>query len=198
MLKRIATLAATAGLALALVGCAHPISMAPDLSKVEPAAGDTAVDKKAGYYIAASATAMQATTAGGGGDKVRYFPYRDLETGIYKALSTVFRDVTKIRDPQDAAEIRESGIQLLIIPDIRTTSRSDSLVTWPPTAFTVAIQCQVKDAQGKTLDTIQVEGQGVAEFDEFKSNFSLAAVRASNDALTKLMAALRKSPALAK
>lgn len=198
MMKRLAMLAAAAGLAMVLVGCAHPISMAPDLSKVESAAGESLLDKKAGYYIAASAADVEVTTAGGGGDKVRYFPYRDLETGIYKALATVFRDVSKVRDPQNLEEIRQSGIQLLIIPDIRTTSYSESLVTWPPTLFTVAIQCQVKDAQGQTLDTLQVEGRGMAQFDEFKSNFSLAAVRASNDALAQLAAALRKSPALAK
>ena len=106
--------------------------------------------------------------------------------------------MTKIKNPADAAEIRASGIQLLITPEITTDSSSSSPFTWPPTAFTVTLVCQIKDAQGTTLDTVRVEGRGEAEFSEFKSNFSLAAARASDDALAKLMAALRRSRALAK
>ncbi|MNY55225.1 hypothetical protein D3C86_1911830 [compost metagenome] len=129
---------------------------------------------------------------------MRYFPYRDLEPGLYKALGVVFRDVAKINNPADAAEVGASGINLLITPEITTDSSSESPFTWPPTSFTVTLTCQIKDVQGKTLDTLRVEGRGQAEFSEFKANFSLAAVRASDDALAKLMVALRQSKALAK
>lgn len=184
--------------ALALGGCAHPISMAPNLEAIQLAGDKPVLDKKAGYYMAATAKTLEVTTPGGGGDKVRYFPYRDLEPGLYKALGTVFREVTKIANPADAAEIRSSGIHFLITPEITTNSSSESLFTWPPTVFTVTLVCQIKDAQGATLDSLQVEGRGQAEFSEFTSNFSLAAVRASDDALAKLIVALGKSPAIAK
>ena len=62
----------------------------------------------------------------------------------------------------------------------------------------MALNCQLKDVDGKIFDTIRVEGEGQAEFSEFKSNFSLSAVRASNDALQKLVIALRQSLALEK
>lgn len=156
------------------------------------------LDKKAGYHISAASKALEVTTPGGGGDKVRYFPYRDLEPGLYKALGVVFRDVAKINNPTDAAELSASGIQLLITPEITTNSSSESALTWPPTVFTVTLSCQIKDMQGKTLDSLRVEGRGQAEFSEFKSNFSLAAVRASDDALAKLIVALRQSTAFAK
>lgn len=199
MFRQITFISLAAAMVLSLGGCAHPISMAPNLDAIPTAAGkSTPSKKKVGFYIADSATAQEVTTPGGGGDKVRYFPYRDLEPGLYKALGTVFRDVTKIKNPADAAEIRASGIQLLITPEITTDSSSSSPFTWPPTAFTVTLVCQIKDAQGTTLDTVRVEGRGEAEFSEFKSNFSLAAARASDDALAKLMAALRRSRALAK
>ncbi|PIF28281.1 hypothetical protein CLU86_3770 [Acidovorax sp. 62] len=188
------------GLALTLIlgGCAHPISMAPNLEAVKATPDQNLLAKKVGYHISAASQTLEVTTPGGGGDKVRYFPYRDIEPGLYKALGTVFRDVTKIKNPGDLAEVQTSGIQLLITPEITTNSSSESAFTWPPTSFTVVLNCQLKDNQGKTLDTVRVEGVGKAEFAEFKANFSLAAVRASEDALKKLTVALRQSKALAK
>ncbi len=172
--------------------------MAPNLDAVQATPEQKLVAKKVGYHISATSQTLEVTTPGGGGDKVRYFPYRDIDAGLYKALGTVFREVTKIKNPEDIAEVRASGIQLLITPEVTTNSSSESAFTWPPTSFTVVLNCQVKDSQGKTLDTVRVEGSGKAEFAEFKTNFSLAAVRASEDALKKLALALRQSKALAK
>jgi hypothetical protein len=190
---------AACGFALTLLlgGCAHPISMAPNLEMIKAAPEQPLLAKKVGYHISAASRTLEVTTPGGGGDKVRYFPYRDLEPGLYKALGTVFRDVTKIHNPGDSAEMQASGIHILITPEITTNSSSESAFTWPPTSFTVALHCQLKDKQGNTLDTVRVEGRGNAEFSEFKTNFALAAVRASEDALSKLTAALRQSKAFA-
>lgn len=198
MFQRSIFLACGLALTLLLGGCAHPISMAPNLDAVQATPEQKLVAKKVGYHISAASQTLEVTTPGGGGDKVRYFPYRDIDAGLYKALGTVFRDVTKIKNPGDLAELQASGIQLLITPEITTNSSSESAFTWPPTSFTVVLNCQVKDSQGKTLDTVRVEGVGKAEFAEFKANFSLAAVRASEDALKKLAVALRQSKALAK
>ncbi|PVY91255.1 hypothetical protein C8C95_2105 [Acidovorax sp. 99] len=198
MFQRIIFLSLSIVFALILGGCAHPISMAPNLATVQPTADQPMLDKKVGYHISAASKALEVTTPGGGGDKVRYFPYRDLEPGLYKAIGVVFRDVAKINNPTDAAELDASGIQLLITPEITTNSSSESALTWPPTSFTVTLACQIKDMHGKTLDSLRVEGRGQAEFSEFKSNFSLAAVRASDDALAKLVVALRQSKAFAK
>ena len=198
MFRRIVFLSLSLASALILGGCAHPISMAPNLAAVQPEAGKPVLDKKVGYHLSDATKAQEVTPPGGGGDKVRYFPYRDLEPGLYKALGVVFRDVTKIANPADAAELRGSGIHFLITPEITTDSSSESLLTWPPTAFTVTLTCQIKNAQGSVLDTLRVEGRGKAQFSEFSGNFSLAAVRASDDALAKLIVAMRQSPALAK
>ena len=197
-MKRISVLGLVIALCLELSGCAHPISMAPDLAAVEKLASGPLIDRKVGYYLSDASRATEITTPGGGGDKVRYFPYRDLEAGLYKTLGTVFRDVAKVSSADDAVAIREGGLSLLLKPEISTTSFSDSVVTWPPTLFVVKLTCVVKDAQGKTIDTISTEGSGRAEFTEFKADFSLAAKRASNEALKNLAQALRQSPALAK
>ncbi len=176
-------------------GCAHPITMNPDLNGIT---GDKArmIPKSVGYHIPESAKTLEVTTAAGGGDKVRYFPYRDLEPGLYKALGEVFSNVSRIQNPKDAAEWSSRGISLLITPEIRTVSASESAFTWPPTQFTVDLTCTVSDPAGQTIEVIKVSGYGLATFDEFKANFSLAAVRASNQALSLLIKALSESDRL--
>jgi hypothetical protein len=196
-MKRLFQIFSAAIVCAALIGCAHPITMNPDLATVK-GDGSPLIDKLAGYHMTDASRAIEITTPGGGGDKVRYFPYRDIESGFYKALGEVFKGVTKVADPKDAEALRKSGVNLLITPEISTTSFSDSVLTWPPTQFTVALTCKVTDAGGQVLDTVKVTGDGRASFDEFKSNFSLAAVRASNDALARLIKALRESPAVRK
>lgn len=176
-------------------GCAHPITMNPDLASIS-GNKSTVIPKSVGYHIAESAKSIEVTTAGGGGDKVRYFPYRDIEPGFYKALSEAFGNVSRVQDPKDAGAMASSGIQLLITPEIKTISSSESLFTWPPTQFTVDLTCTVTSAQGQAVDVIRVSGFGQATFDEFKTNFSLAAVRATNNALNLLIKALTDSPKL--
>jgi hypothetical protein len=196
-MKRLFQLFSAALVCGVLIGCAHPITMNPDLATVK-GDGSTLINKTVGYHISDASRAIEVTTPGGGGDKVRYFPYRDIESGFYKALGEVFKDVTKVADPKDLEALRKSGINLLVTPEITTTSFSDSVLTWPPTQFTVALTCTVTDAGGQVVDTVKVTGEGRASFDEFKSNFSLAAVRASNDALSRLIKALRESSSIRK
>lgn len=196
-MKRLFSFVAVLLACVAMFGCAHPITMNPDMAALN-AAGTTRIDRQVGYHISDASKALEVTTPGGGGDKVRYFPYRDIEPGFYKALSEVFSGVSKIQNPKDPAAVKASGVSLVITPEISTTSFSDSLVTWPPTQFTVTLVCTVTDPQGKLVQTVRVSGDGRATFREFANNFSLAAVRATNDALGKLMKALAESPELRK
>jgi hypothetical protein len=195
-MKRIVLFAASLMCVAFLVGCAHPINMRPDVSLIQ-AGGVQKINKVAGFYISDANLALEVTTAGGGGDKVRYFPYRDIEAGFYKALSETFAKVTKISNPKDLAALNAAGVNILITPVVTTTSSSPSPFTWPPTQFTVTLDCQVVDANGKALTSVTVTGTGKAEFDEFRANFSLSAVRASEDALRQLMVKLRETAVLA-
>lgn len=180
--------------ALSLFGCAHPISMSPDLGRLKAEPG-ARIDRKVGLVVTEADRAMEVTGPGGGGDKVSYFPYRDLEAGLYVALSETFANVTRLAgsaDPKVAAE----GLHFVITPRIVTTSYSPSLFTWPPTVFTVELSCKVSDGGGRALTEVRVLGDGRAEFEEFKGDFSLSARRASEDALRKLMKALASASAL--
>jgi hypothetical protein len=178
-----------------LFGCAHPINMKPDLTNIDNK-NTQRNSAKVGYYISEANLALEVTTPGGGGDKVRYFPYRDIEAGIYKALSEVFSSVSKVKNPKDLTELGKSEIAFLFAPEISTTSSSPSPFTWPPTQFGVSITTMVTDARGNSVEKLSVTGNGAAEFAEFKSNFSLSAVRASNDTLAKLAKVVRESPEL--
>jgi hypothetical protein len=183
--------------AITIVGCARPIVMAPDLAGIQ-GKGVTKIDKNAGYFISEANRALEINSPGGGGDKLRYFAYRDIEPGFYKALGEAFKNVTKLNGPKDQAAITKDSISIVITPTITTTSSSPSAFTWPPTKFSVTLACAITDANGIPMREITVTGSGAAEFDEFKSNFSLSAVRATNDALDKLVQALGNAPELRK
>lgn len=193
MITRITTLATLLFVAV-LAGCAHPISLSPDLARVTSATA-TKIDKKAGLSLADADRSREVTTPGGGGDKVSYFPYRDLEPGIYAAMSQVFSSVTKVTGPADP-KVAAEGLSFVITPQVTTTSSSPSAFTWPPTLFTVELNCKVVDAQGAAVSEVKVSGTGKAEFSEFKTDHSLAAKRAADDALAQLVKALSESAAL--
>jgi hypothetical protein len=192
--RRIAFGAVSAAALVLVTGCAHPISMAPDIKAVP--APSAKIAKKVGYFISAEDLAKEVTTPGGGGDKVKYQPYKDLETGLYKAFSQVFDGVVKLKSADDKASIGEQGLNLVIKPTLSTTSFSDSAFTWPPTQFTVDITCVVTDAKGTEVTRLTSQGKGAATFSEFTSDFSLSAKRASQDALAKLVRDLSASDAL--
>ncbi len=183
--RRAGVLAVSALLVAVITGCAHPISLAPDLNKVPQASAK--INKTVAYYVSAEDLAREVETPGGGGDKVKYAPYRDLEAGLYKAFSQVFDNVVKLKSPADAAAIGSQGVAFVIKPTITTNSSSDSVLTWPPTQFSVDILSSVTDAAGKPLLSLRSSGQGAATFSEFSSDFSLSAKRASEDALAKLV-----------
>ena len=189
-----------AGLLLAiatLAGCAHPMIIKPEMDTLAAAPAGERIQTKVGLYISAENRAKEVTTPGGGGDKVRYVPYADLETGLYKVLSDVFQDVAVLK-ARDAAAITQHSLAYVIEPEIFTNSSSSGIFTWMATDFTVQLQCKVTDAAGQPVATVSSEGTGKAESKELMSNFSLAGQRASQDALVKLRAALLQSADLRK
>src|SRR5215472_12399664 len=87
-------------LALICGACAHSITIVPDAATL----GDQLpmkIDKLVGYYISPENHAKKVETAAGGGDKVAYSPYADLEPGLNKVLSNVFTQVVAIKDLND-------------------------------------------------------------------------------------------------
>ncbi|MBX3611860.1 MAG: hypothetical protein KF871_18355 [Hydrogenophaga sp.] len=190
MLKRFLLLMALPVVA-ALVGCAHPISLTADTAPLMGLGTGQKVDRTAVLVMTEAQLAQEVVSPGGGGDKVSYKPYKDMQSGLYVALNEVFaqtRVATSLNDPR----VGNDPATLVVIPTITTTSYSPSLFTWPPTIFTITVELSLTDA-GRTTPSAKVraQGEGRAEFDEFKSDFSLSSKRAAQDVLTKLINALQ-------
>ena len=181
---------------IAVTGCAHPISISPKADAAAQAPSVAKIDKSVAYVITPADMALEVTTPGGGGDKIKYQPYRDLDASLYASFSTVFKDVTKAASVDEAKGLSAKGVQLVIVPTIATTSSSESAFTWPPTKFSVTLTCTATNPQGQQIAQVSATGHGAAEFDEFKSDFPLAARRASRAALDNLTKALAANEAL--
>ncbi len=178
---------------LVLSGCAHSIRITPDPEKLPSADGIARSTKSVGYYISDEDRNRRVITPGGGGDKVEYAPYKELEAGLYRVLNNVFENVHLLKSIDDKAYVTDKGIVLVLRPTIATNSSSSSLFTWPPTDFEVIIEIKAMDTTGKVVWADTVSGKGQADFSEFKSDFSLTAKRASAAALAQLQSRLLAS-----
>lgn len=179
-------------------GCAHPMTIKPDIAALSAPADASRIPKNIGLYISAEDRNREVTTPGGGGDKVSYRPYADMETGLYKVLGNVFQNVVVLTSMSDVNSIAKNSLVYVAVPEIATTSSSSAVFTWMATDFTVQLTCHVNDVAGRAVTNASSTGTGHADFGELKSNFSLAGERASQDALVKLQTALLASPDLPK
>jgi len=180
-ISRVAVLA----LAFVVVGCAHQINITPPLNTLQ-AKDIVKIDKAVGYYISAADRTKEVETPGGGGDKVKYLPYQESEPALKQVLSNLFTKVVSIPSLDDKQFIASNNVAYVFVPALETDSASDSSFTWPPTKFTVNLDCRAVDSSGATVWQTKVGGQGYAEFSEFKHDMSLSARRASRDAFLRL------------
>lgn len=190
MFQRLFSLIALTTL-LALVGCAHPISLTADAAPLVGSGGGNKIDRTAVLMVTDAQLAQEVVGPGGGGDKVSYKPYKDLQTGLYLALGEVFTE-TRVASSTSDPRVGNLPGTLIVTPTISTTSYSPSILTWPPTIFTITLEMAFVDALGsRPVTTVRAQGEGRAEFDEFKSDFSLSSKRAALDALKKLIKAMQ-------
>ena len=190
-LRRIAAALATAAL---LAGCSHPITMITETTP--PRSIAHLIPKKVAYVMTDAQRDQQVTTAGGSGDRVSYYPYRDLEKSIRDALRAVYRDVIVVRTAGDAKANEAAGVSLVFTPQINTDSSSSSWVTWPPTSFTAEVACVVSDAAGAEVTRVRATGNGTAEFGEFNGDYGLAARRAATRLTSQLSSEIRRNEKL--
>lgn len=166
-------------------GCGHSINITPPLNTLD-ADGIVKIEKNAGYFISKKNYDKEMTTPGGGGDSVKYFPYKESEPALKKVLSNIFNNLYRVPSATDVQFITANDIAFIFTPEYTTDSSSESFFTWPPTKFTMTIDCKVIDKNGTTIWQTKVTGHGDATFDEFKHDFSLAARRATKNAFAKL------------
>lgn len=180
--------------AISLIGCAHNIIINPIN---EPTSNNTSLIKKNVAYVLTDADRQkEVTTEGGGGDKIKYFPYRDLEKTLRDVLRSIYDGVYVVTSPNDKEAIAKHRASFIFTPEISTSSSSPSSFTWPPTKFSIEAILNITDASGNLLARPKAIGQGQAEYDEFKTNFGLAGQRAATDLAKKLEAEIRANPKL--
>jgi hypothetical protein len=167
-------------------GCAHPIIITPELQSLKKPQGDY-IQATVGYYITSYDRERQVISPGGGGDKISYYPYRELEPALQKVLYSLFQDVKKLDLAPTPEYLKANGITFAFLPEITTNSSSDSIFTWPPTSFTVNLSCKAFSQEGKLIWERKYSGVGTATFSEFKGQFGLAATRASQKVFSEML-----------
>ena len=171
---------------LILTGCAHPILISPKLSEIQSKTTENRKIKAAvSYYIPVSSSNLEVTTPGGGGDSVRYLPYRDIESGYDEVLRSVFQSVVKVTS-SSLKRGDHDEVDYVVEPIILTNSGSTGLFTWPPTNFSVDITNKIWDKNHNLIDSPRVVGIGVAETGEKLTEHGIAGRRAVEDALRKM------------
>lgn len=158
--KLIARAITGTALALALVACAHPVKISPQLTLTSDRS--RLVDKKVGYRITDAQRALQVTSAGGGGDKISYYLYRDLESGLFDTLSSVFSAVYVIPDASSQQFIVDKNISFVFTPVIDSESSSKNVLMWNPTDFTLRLRASALDASGQEVWSRDFVGTGRA------------------------------------
>lgn len=177
---------------VALFGCAHPIVISPKTEKiVRDSSSQPKIIANVGYFISENTSKIEITSAGGGGDNVRYFPYKEIEAGYQRMLQNVFDKVTKLKSSNDQSELSKESIKYVFEPVMLTTSGSTGFFTWPPTNFTVDLTSIIRDTSGKTKGNPRVVGNGQVDFIlDMDGDYGLAGRLAMEDALLKMQRAL--------
>jgi hypothetical protein len=185
------------GLAVLLAGCAHGITIAPNLNNLPRITGAAPIQKKVGYFIAEADRGKTVTTPAGGGDKVSYPLYANLEPGFYRTLSNVFAGVSVLKDPKDARYLSDNAIAIVFTPQFTSNSSSRNAFFWPPTDFSVTINCTASDPQGRTIWETSVTGTNdLTSVSTVIHDFGVTGRSAAESALQKLQTALEQAAEL--
>lgn len=178
---------------IVLSGCSHKISLAPPLNELQDAKVKNKINVNVGYYISSSMENIEVTTPGGGGDKVKYTPYKDTEAALNTMLSKKFKRVYSLKSLEDKNYINEKNIMYIFTTNIYTDSSSTNFLIWPPTDFTIELTCNAVDINRNSIWTEKVSTNGHANAGELMKNFSLSAERATKDAFFKMLEKLEET-----
>lgn len=180
---------------LALAGCAHPITITPNLASIDRK-DVSPIEKNAGYYISQADREKKVITPGGGGDKVEYAPYRDIEAALQKVLSNLFTRVYKVPSPEDTKFVADNDIAFVFVPKVETNSSSTGVMTWMATDFTLILDCKAIDKNGVVVWEQSITESGHAEFNEMMEtgDYQLSSRRASEAVFLSLQKQLNSNP----
>lgn len=180
-----------------LSGCAHQINITPNTAAIENIQNSSKIQKTAGYYISASMKEREVITPGGGGDRVKYRPYKNIEYGFAKVLDNAFLE-TKALNSDAALNLNNNSADYVVSLDIKTDSSSASMFTWPPTWFEVSITAEILNTRSNEKMSVSAKGEGAATYSEFIFDKGIAGKKAALNALARLQDSLLNAPELRK
>lgn len=167
-----------------IYGCTHPIVISPDLSLIKN--NSKIINKKVGYYISSKDRNKEIIDYATSGDKVSYYPYRDLENGIHRVLLEVFKEVNVV-DLSLIEDSKNNDYSYIFIPEITTESKNDSNHFWPPTYFQIDLKMKAIGQQNQPIWEKNFQKIGTATSEEWKYNQGMAGNKASAKILKELL-----------
>jgi hypothetical protein len=153
--------------------CAHSIKISPSFNQLN-AAGITKIKKNVGYFISPEDLKKQVVTPAGGGDSVKYYPYLVSEPVLKTVLFNIFTNVYSVPALDDRQFITSNHISYIFIPKIVTDSSSRSSWVWPPSDFTVTIDCKAIDSSGNVIWQKEIKGEAHEGLPDVTSDHALA------------------------
>jgi len=174
-------------------GCSHKISLSPSLNELREVKVGNNIDVNVGYYISNEDKKAEVTTPGGGGDKVKYTPYKDIEAALNTMLSRKFSRVYSLNSMNNKNIIETKNIKYIFTTNIHTNSSSSNILIWPPTDFSIDLTCKAVNTNNQKIWEETVSGKGYANSGELMENFSLSAKRATKEAFSKMLIQLEKT-----
>jgi hypothetical protein len=146
--------------AVLLAGCAHTVSLHPELADIAAPAAAKPSPRRVAFYLAESTRNTTVTTPGGGGDSVTYKPYEELEVALIKMLKNTFASAIRMNEPPDSQELKRRNIDYVVTALITTNSSSPKSTMWAPTEFTLKLQLQLVDTRSGAVVLKEVVGHG--------------------------------------
>ena len=182
----------TVSLVFCTFGCAHQINITPNLShwSIE---GVNKIDKNVSYYISPENLEKKVVTPAGGGDKVKYYPYKESEPVLRVVLDNIFTAVYSMPSLEDKDFLISKDISFIFIPEIETDSSSRSAWIWPPSDFIVSLDCKAIDDLGNIVWEDKVRGESHVGLPQVHMNHALAGKLATEDAFIKLQGKILES-----
>lgn len=168
-----------------VTACAHRINITPSVSQLE-AVKLPRIKQNVGYYISPENLKKQVVTPAGGGDNVKYLPYKESEPVLKAILLNVFVNAYQMPSLDDAQFISSRNISYIFIPEIVTNSSSRSIWIWPPSDFTVTLDCKAVEPSGGVLWKTTVDSEAHMGLPQVHQDFSLAGKVALAKAFSKL------------
>lgn len=171
-----------------MAGCVHHVTIEPEVQPLQTQTKPSdRIKESVGVFIPVDLLHQEFVTPAGGGDKVGYFPYKDIQIGLEKMLANVYQTVRRVNGFDEIGK-GSDPVKYVVVPEIKTNSGTPSNVFWHPTFFTVSLTLGIFDEpQGLVAKPNVV---GVGEADTISRTRSIAGERAMSDALQKMQSTL--------